>query len=95
MVRARAGCVTAKGVEVDIKAYVNVKINTKNVYHATMKSPPYPVTTEIDPLSVVEEHLGAMETWPTSIILHKFVEDLSEHSVREVAEFMCGNDVPI
>jgi hypothetical protein len=48
----------------------------------------------MDPLSRVEEYLGAVESWPTYIIQQMIVEEQSERSVREVAEFMYGKGVP-
>jgi len=47
-----------------------------------------------DPLSVVEERLDAVQTWPTYILVDMFVEDPNEVSVREVSGFMYGNGVP-
>jgi energy-converting hydrogenase Eha subunit B len=49
----------------------------------------------MDPLRVVEEYLVAVESWLTYIIVHTFVEVPSDHSVKNVAAFMFGNDVPI
>jgi hypothetical protein len=49
----------------------------------------------MDPLSVAEDHLEAVNIWPTSIILLMFVEDPSDRTVKEVAGFLYGNDVPI
>jgi hypothetical protein len=48
----------------------------------------------MDPLSLVEEHLGAVESWPTYITQQMIIEQPSERSVRGVAEFIDGNDVP-
>jgi hypothetical protein len=48
-----------------------------------------PVSIEMDPLSRVEEYLSAVESWPTYIIQQMNVEEPSDRSVREVAEFMC------
>ena len=49
----------------------------------------------MDPLSRVEHLLGAVETWPTHIIMCLFVEDPTDLSVRAVSEFMYGNRVPV
>jgi hypothetical protein len=49
----------------------------------------------MDPLSVVEERVGAVESWPTYIILHMFVEEPNARTVRNVAGFMYGNQVPV
>jgi len=48
----------------------------------------------MDVLSVVEQRLGAVTTWPTYMLKNVFVEDPTRQSVREVAGFMYGNGVP-
>src|SRR5215469_2738845 len=47
-----------------------------------------------DLLSAVEEYLGDVNTWPTSILKILCVEDPTLESIRELASFMYGNKVP-
>lgn len=49
----------------------------------------------MDPLSVLERHLGPVETWPTHVIMYMFVEDPTDRSAKTVAEFLYGNCIPI
>jgi len=48
-----------------------------------------------DPLSIVENRLGSVQTWPTYVITYMFAEDPTMPSVRMVAAFMYGNNVPL
>ena len=46
-------------------------------------------------LSTVEDILGNVESWPTSIIIHIYVTKPNATSVQNVAAFMYGNGVPV
>ena len=49
----------------------------------------------MDPLVVVEEQLGSIETWPTSVITDMFTEEPTAGLSRRVAEFMYDNCVSV
>jgi len=49
----------------------------------------------MDPLSVVEQYLGAVETWPTTVIMNMMVENPTAPSVCAISAFMYGNRVPL
>jgi hypothetical protein len=49
----------------------------------------------MDPLRLVEERIGAVESWPTCIILHVFVNEPNACTLKNVAVFMYGNEVPV
>jgi hypothetical protein len=48
----------------------------------------------MDLMKAVEDRLGAVESWPTHIF-QMFVEGPSARTVKNVAAFMYGNDVPL
>lgn len=50
---------------------------------------------QMDPLSIVERYLGAVETWPTTILRYLFVEEPSERSILEVTKYFYANGVPV
>jgi hypothetical protein len=52
-------------------------------------------SSPMDPLSLVEEHVGAVETWPTYIIRHVFVDEPDARTVKNLAGFFYGNEVPL
>jgi len=47
----------------------------------------------MDPLAVVEEQMGRIEIWPTSVITDMFHEELKVCVTSRVAAFMYGNGV--
>jgi len=49
----------------------------------------------MDPLSAVENILGDVETWPSSIIIDLFITKPCILSVIHVAAFMYGNNIPV
>jgi len=49
----------------------------------------------MDPLKVVEDILGNVESWPTYIIYNMFVVEPNTISVKKVAAFMYGNAVTV
>jgi hypothetical protein len=49
----------------------------------------------VGPLAVVEEQLGSVESWPTSVIMDMFHEELKVSVSRRVAAFMYGNGVSV
>jgi len=49
----------------------------------------------MDPLSAVENNLGGVEIWPSSIIIDLFITKHCTISVINVAAFMYGNNVPV
>jgi hypothetical protein len=49
----------------------------------------------MDPLSLVEERVGAVETWPSYIIWHMFVDEPDASTVKNLAGFLYGNEVPL
>ena len=49
----------------------------------------------MDPLSAVENNLGGVEIWPSSIIIDLFITKPCTVSVINVAAFMYGNNVPV
>jgi hypothetical protein len=49
----------------------------------------------MDPLRLVEDRVGDVESWPTFIILHRFVEEPNARTVKNISTFMFGNNVPI
>jgi hypothetical protein len=49
----------------------------------------------MDPLSLVEERVGAVESWPAYVILHVFVDEPNARTLRNVAAFLYGNEVPV
>jgi hypothetical protein len=54
-------------------------------------------SNDIDPLSRVEQFLGAAITdaWPSTIIEQLFMDESTDTSLRHVATFMYGNGIPI
>jgi len=49
----------------------------------------------MDPLSAVENILGGVEIWPSSIIIDLFATKPCNTSVINVAAFMYGNNFPV
>jgi hypothetical protein len=49
----------------------------------------------MDPLSLIEERVGDVESWPTYIIRHMFVDEPNARTVKNFATFVFGNDVPV
>jgi hypothetical protein len=49
----------------------------------------------MDPLSVVEEELGSIESWPTSFITDMFYGEVKVSVKSRVAAFMYGNGVNV
>jgi len=49
----------------------------------------------VDPLSAVENILGDVESWPSSIIFDLFITKPCTLSVIHVAAFMYGNNIPV
>ena len=49
----------------------------------------------MDPLSKVENILGDVESWPSSIIIDLFITKTCTLSVIHVAAFMYGNNIPV
>jgi hypothetical protein len=49
----------------------------------------------MDPLSVVEKRVGAVETWPTYIIRHVFEDEPDGRTVKNMAGFFYGNEVSL
>jgi hypothetical protein len=49
----------------------------------------------MDPLSLVEERVGAIETWPSYIIRHKFMDEPNARKVKNLAGFLYGNEVDL
>jgi hypothetical protein len=49
----------------------------------------------MDPLSVVEERVGVVETWQTYIIRHVFVDEPDARTVKTMAGFFYGNEVSL
>ena len=49
----------------------------------------------MDPLSAVEQYLGAVETWPTVILRYLFIEEPTERSILEVTKHFFSNGVPV
>jgi len=45
-------------------------------------------------LQAVEQYLGSINTWPSSIIFSLFAETASPRVVGYLTEFFAGNDVP-
>jgi hypothetical protein len=42
----------------------------------------------MDPLSVLEKRVGAVETWPTYIIRHVFVDEPDARTMKNMAAFL-------
>jgi hypothetical protein len=51
------------------------------------------VVVVMDPLRAVENMLGPVERWPTHILF--VVEDTDARTMKNVAAFTYGNDVPV
>ena len=49
----------------------------------------------MDPLAVVEEKLGSVDSWPTSVIMYMFYEEPNVSYSRKFAAFMYGNGVSV
>jgi hypothetical protein len=49
----------------------------------------------MDPLKAVEDKLGSIETWPSYIIEHIFVDKPNARIMRNVAAFMYGNSIEL
>ena len=49
----------------------------------------------MDPLAVVEEKLGSVDGWHSSVIMDMFCEKPKVRVSRRVAEFMYGNGVSV
>jgi hypothetical protein len=49
----------------------------------------------MDPLSLVEERVGAVETWLSYIILHMFMDEPNARTVKSLAGFLYGNEVDL
>ena len=49
----------------------------------------------MDPLSAVEDILGHVEFWPSSVIVDLFFTTPCTSSIINVAAFMYGNNVPV
>jgi hypothetical protein len=45
----------------------------------------------MDPLSEVEERVGAVETWPSYIIRHMFMDEPNARTVKNLAGLLYGN----
>jgi len=49
--------------------------------------------TPIDPLAVVEEKLGSVDTWPSRVLIDTFYEEPNVSVSRKIAAFLHGNGV--
>src|SRR5215510_14035109 len=49
----------------------------------------------MDPLSVVERYLGAVETWPTITLRYLFVEEPTQRRILVVTKYLYLNNVPV
>ena len=49
----------------------------------------------MDPLAVVEEKLGSVDTWPSSVLTDMFHEEPKVNVSRRVAAFLHGNGVSV
>jgi hypothetical protein len=49
----------------------------------------------MDSLSLVEERVGAVETWPSYIIRHMFMDEPNARTVKSLAGFLYGNEVDL
>jgi hypothetical protein len=58
-------------------------------------NPVTPNKKKMDPVSAVEELLGPIETWPTTVVEDMCITEPHVGGLRLVATFMFGNGVPI
>jgi len=49
----------------------------------------------MDPLAVVEEKVGSVDTWPSSVLTDMFYEEPKDNVSRRVAAFLHGNAVNV
>ena len=47
----------------------------------------------MDPLAVVEAHLGSVDSWPPYVLRLMFMLEPNPHVMKKVAAFMYGNHV--
>ena len=47
----------------------------------------------MDPLAVVEAQQGSVDSWPSYVLILKFLLEPNSHVMKKVAAFMYGNNV--
>jgi hypothetical protein len=53
------------------------------------------VSSTMDSLRLVEERVGAVQSWPTYIMLRVFMDEPNARTVKKFAAFMYGNELPV
>ena len=46
-------------------------------------------------LPTLERLLGSLHSWPREILRYLFLVTPTSHTIRDLAAFLCGNDIPL